>query len=101
MMEMHGHVKGTVCNGVFFTEASVPTVPTIRHLQVRISRQNANLTDVKERLAAQAKALGASAIVNFRYGQRKHEWWELVFTFKWDTESWHGEGDAVTEIPAG
>jgi hypothetical protein len=46
-------------------------------------------------MAAEARQLGANGITNFRYGQRKHPWWELLL-LKWDTESWHGEGDAVT-----
>jgi len=46
-------------------------------------------------LALEAKRLGAQALMNFKYGQRKHSAWELVLTFKGDTESWHGEGDAV------
>jgi uncharacterized protein YbjQ (UPF0145 family) len=46
-------------------------------------------------MAREAKSIGANAIMNFKYGQKKHKTWELVLTFKWDTESWHGEGDAV------
>jgi hypothetical protein len=64
-------------------------------LHVEISLQNADLGQVKRRLAAEARDCDATAIMNFRYGQKKHQWWELVFTFKWDTESWHGNGDAV------
>jgi hypothetical protein len=94
-METRSGVKGTVLNDIFFTEDSIPSASVLRHLHVQISRQNSNLLEVKEQLAREAKSSGANAIINFRYGQKKHEWWELVFTFKWDTESWHGEGDAV------
>lgn len=94
-METRAGVKGTVANDIFFTEEAIPSTSVLRHLHVEISRQNSNLLEVKERLAQEAKSLGATAIMNFRYGQKKHEWWQLVFTFKWDTESWHGEGDAV------
>ncbi len=94
-MESRFGVEGTLCKGVFFTEQSIPGSTTIRHLHVEISRQNSNLSEVKERLAAQAIQIGATAISNFRYGQKAHKIWELVLTFKWDTESWHGEGDAV------
>jgi len=80
---------------VFFTESAVPGTAIIKHLHVEISRQNADLSDVKQRLAREARSLGATVVMNFRYGQKKHEWWEQVFTFKWDTESWHGQGDAV------
>lgn len=88
-------VMGSLCDDVFFTESMVSGGTVLRHLSVEISRQNANLTEVKQRMARQARDLGATVVMNFRYGQKKHQWWELVFTFKWDTESWHGEGDAV------
>lgn len=94
-METRFGVKGNVSGNVFFTEEAIPAAKVIRHLKVAISRQNANLDEVKQKLAAQAQSLDATVIMNFRYGQKKHAWWELVFSFKWDTESWHGEGDAV------
>jgi len=94
-MEIRFGVRGTVYDGVFFTEAQIPGATVVRHLNVEISRQNADLSQVKQRLAEEAHDSGATTIMNFRYGQRKHKWWELLFTFKWDTESWHGAGDAV------
>ncbi len=93
MEERHG-VKGTVQDGVFFTESSIPQAKLVKHLHVEISRQNSTLSELKARLAAQVKECGGTALSTFRYGQRKHHWTEL-FAFKWDTESWHGEGDAV------
>jgi hypothetical protein len=94
-METKFGVKGTVCGGIFFTEQPIPASVLVRHIHVEISRQNSNLGEVKEKLAGEAMSLGATAIANFRYGQKPHKRWELVFTLKWDTESWHGEGDAV------
>lgn len=94
-METRHGVQGTVCEGVFFTETAIPGLPVIRHLQAEISRQNANLGDVKSRLASQAKGVQANGVMNFTYGQRAHAWWKLALTLKWDTESWYGEGDAV------
>lgn len=94
MEERHG-VKGTVTDGIFFTEQIIVGSHLVRQLRVEISRQNSNLIEVKRKLVTEAKACGATAISNFRYGQRKHDWWEYVLTFKWDTESWYGEGDAV------
>ena len=94
-MEQRFGVQGNTANGIFFTEAAIPNAVRIKHLSVEISRQNSNLIAVKERLAEEARSLGASALMNFKYGQRGHAWWEQVLTFKWDTESWHGEGDAV------
>ena len=93
MEERYG-VKGTVTEGIFFTEGAIPGASALRHLHVEISRQNSTLADVKARLAEEAKALGCTAVMHFRYGQKKHQWWENLLP-KWDTESWHGEGDAV------
>jgi len=95
MMEIRFGVKGSLCENIFFTEESIAGASPIRHLHVEISRQNSDLDEVKQQLALDAKSIGATAIMNFSYGQKKHQWWELVFTLKWDTESWHGEGDAV------
>lgn len=94
MEERYG-VKGTICDDIFFTESTIPNGFHLKHLHVEISLQNSNLTEIKKILAKKVKALGGNALINFKYGQKKHEWWELVFTFKWDTESWHGEGDAI------
>jgi len=93
MEQRHG-VRGTVQDGVFFTESSIPEAKLVKHLHVEISRQNATLSEVKSRLAAEVRTCGGTALMGFRYGQKKHHWTEL-FAFKWDTESWHGEGDAV------
>ena len=94
-METRFGVRGNVYEGMFFTENAVPGATTIRHLHVEISRQNADVGEVKRRLAQEARTIGANVLMNFRYGQKKHRWRELVFTLKWDSESWHGDGDAV------
>jgi hypothetical protein len=94
MEERYG-VKGTISDGIFFTESSIPNILTLQHFHVEISRQNSNLAEVKELLAKKVISAGGNVLMNFSYGQKKHQWWELVFTFKWDTESWHGQGDAV------
>ena len=94
-METRYGVKGVEFDGVFFTEQVIQGASPIGHLHVEISLQNSNLDRVKQALAQRAKAADANVIMNFRYGQKAHKWYELVFTFKWDTESWHGEGDAV------
>ena len=73
-----------------------PNVAPSKRISVTVNRQNSNLSEVKKRMASQAHQVGANSIVNFRYGQRSHKWWQLVFTFKWDSEGWFGEGDAVT-----
>jgi hypothetical protein len=93
MLEKFG-LKGTEKDGVFFSESAPSNLNVIKHIKVELARQNANLSDLKVKLAQQAKGAGANAIVNFRYGQQSHKWWQHL-TFRWDTESWQGEGDAV------
>ena len=89
-------MTGTEVSGVFFTESLPhPGLVTLGRVSVHRSRQNSNLTEIKRLMAAEAARLGANAIVGFRYGQRAHKWWQQAFTFKWDTESWFGEGEAV------
>lgn len=93
-METRFGVRGLTSDGVFFTEDAIAGANPIKRVSVEISRQNSNLTEVKSQMAREALAAGANAIMNFRYGQRKHSWLQLV-AFKWDTESWYGEGEAV------
>jgi len=88
-------VKGTDYEGIFFTEDLIAGAIPLGRVHVEISRQNANLAQVKSKMATQAKAMGAIAIQSFMYGQKAHKWWQQAFTFKWDTESWHGDGQAV------
>ena len=95
-MDTRSGVQGLVHNEIFFTEQRVPDVTIVQHIHSEISRQNSNLDEIKDELARQAKSVGGNAVINFKYGQKKHEWWELVFAFKWDTESWHGEGDVTS-----
>lgn len=92
-MEQLGGYDGTYFDGVFFTEQSAPSAClSSRPLRVEVSRQNGNLREVKARLAKQVKAHGGNALVGFTYGQRSHSLLAQLFTFKWDTEGWHGSG---------
>ena len=88
-------VSGNEYQGVFFSELTIPNAVIIEHIKVEISRQNSNLVEVKNKMVEKAKAIDGTAISGFRYGQRKHSFLELVFSFKWDTESWYGEGDVI------
>lgn len=89
--------RTTEFGGVLFSEGPPPVgVRIIQHIKAEKSRQNANLTVVKESLANQARALGANAVYNYRYGQKAHSVFQQAFTFKWDTEGWHAEGDAAS-----
>ena len=94
-MELHG-LQGNLFNNIFFSESMPPPgTPVISRVSVAVNRQNSNLVEVKTRLARDAERIGANAVVNFKYGQKSHKWWQLVFTLKWDSEGWFGEGDAV------
>lgn len=84
-------MSGVYHDGVYFSEEAVEG-RTIAPVKCTINRQNSNLRDVKTRLATEVKALGGDAVGNFRYGQRAHKWWQR---FRWDEESWFGEGVAV------
>ena len=95
MEEQFGCI-GNWHEGVFFTEGTLSgNLHIVGNVSVEISRQNANLTEVKSLLAVKAKSQGANVIQCFVYGQKAHKWWELIFSLKWDTESWHGSGQAV------
>lgn len=89
-------LSGNEVHGIFFSEGFAPPgVKVIRRISVSRNRQNSNLNEIKTMMAKYARSAGANAIVGFKYGQRSHKWWQLVFTFKWDSEAWYGEGDAV------
>lgn len=95
MIERNG-LHGTEQDGVFFTESPPPAgYEPIRQISVKKNRQNLSLTEIKAMMAAEAKGSGADSIADFRYGQQSHKWWEQVFTFHWDTESWYGSGTAI------
>ena len=82
-------------DGVMFLEGSpLDGTEMLGHVKVEISRQNSNLFEVKAELARRVRSQGGNALVNFRYGQRPHRGLKLL-AFKWDTESWFGEGEAA------
>ena len=96
MVERAG-LSGNEVDGIFFSEGYAPPgVIVIRKISVSRNRQNSNLNEIKSMMAREARSAGANSIVGFKYGQRSHKWWQLVFTFKWDSEAWYGEGDAVS-----
>jgi hypothetical protein len=94
-MDTFAGVNGTWCDDVFFTEDAPPSAVPKGRVRVEISRQNANLTQVKRKLASQAQGCGGNSVIKFKYGQRAHRWWTHILDFKWDSESWYGEGEAA------
>ncbi len=89
-MEERFGVKGTVQDGVFFTESPGVAGEPKGSVTVEINRQNANLFDVKAKMAAQARSRGADVIAGFTYGQKKH------YFRVWDSEHWFGKGTAIS-----
>ena len=101
MPEERFGVVGTVVDNVFFSEQPIPGSTSLGPIRVEINRQNANLAEVKRRMAEEAHAKGATAIQSFRYGQRARNWKRIAINpFWWDTEDWFGEGDACAPRPA-
>jgi hypothetical protein len=93
-MDSYQGLHGTWLEGVFFTEHSVDPTSLVAAapVAVEISRQNADLRQVKSRLAGEVKRRGGNVLASFEYGQRSHPVWKQILTFAWDTESWHGRG---------
>jgi hypothetical protein len=90
--EWHG-ARGTMPQGVFVTESDLPG-ESLGPIVASIGLQNANLDQLKDRLAREGKRRGANAVVKITYGQQKHGALKLLNPFRWDTESWHGTGEA-------
>jgi hypothetical protein len=90
--EWHG-VRGTVHDGVFVTESDLPG-ESLGSVSATIGRQNADLNQVKHKLAQEAAKRGGNAVALLQYGQRKHGPMKLMNPFRWDTESWFGQGEA-------
>ena len=97
-MERRSGVVGTVAEGVFFTEADIVGVKRLVSVEVELAKQNADLVAVKREMARRVKACGGNALIQFKYGQRAHKWWENLLP-KWDSESWHGSGVAAVLPP--
>ena len=93
-MEEFGGLKGNFHQGVFFSEQSC-SASTLAPIRISKNGQNFTLETIKNLMAAQAKAVGANAIVEFRYGQKSHKWYQQL-QLKWDNMEWFGEGKAVS-----
>jgi len=86
-----------IVNGVLFSDGELPG-DNKGQIIASISRQNALPSQLQEKLAQQAKSLGANAVMNFDIAQAGHHWLFTASILKWDTESLHGVGIAV-KIP--
>ena len=92
-MDHHAGTIGLWHDGVFFTESPCDASRiSPEPVSAEVSRQNADLRQIRTRLAREVTKRGGNALVGFEYGQRSHSIWQQLFTFKWDSESWHGSG---------
>ena len=87
----------SIVGGVLFSDGELPGVQ-LGQVLAEISRQNALPSDIKQKLADEAKSLGANAVMNFETAQAGHHWLFTASILKWDTESLFGVGMAV-KIP--
>ena len=61
----------TYHNDIIFVEGPYNTAKVLREVTVELAGQLKNLTDVKNQISEQAKCIGANAVINFTYGQKK------------------------------
>ncbi len=87
----------SVVGGVLFSDGELPG-EQLGQVVVEISKQNALPSDIKKKLAEEAKLLGANAVMKFETAQAGHHWLFTASILKWDTESLFGVGVAV-KIP--
>lgn len=74
-------------DGIIFCEGALAGAE-VSEIKVELSRQNALLSELKSRMASQAKSFGANAIINYSYQQEKK-------LFGWDGLSLVGTGTAI------
>ncbi len=90
MKNLEEKSQGNYLDGIFFTESEIKEEhEVIKWLKVDSLLMNANLRSVKNKLASEAKRLGADAIMNFKYGQKR------TLLSIWDDTKWYGEGVLV------
>ncbi len=84
--------------GVLFIEGNYPYISnkgTIEYKKTFYNQQFKNLNDVKHQLAEKARALGANAVINFKYGQKNTTWFKAALLGLDDNVNWFGSGEAV------
>jgi hypothetical protein len=80
--------KGTEFDGIFFTEGPIVGGTKLGDLKAESRKQNTNLDELKQQLAAQVRSLGGNALENFNYVQQG-----TVFSFS--STRWRATGTAV------
>ena len=83
----------SIVDGILFSNSELPG-DDIKQVVVSISKQNALPSDLKKKMAAKVKELGANAVSNFEVAQSGHHWIFTASILMWDTESLYGVGTA-------
>ena len=81
----------SIVDGVLFSDKDLPG-EDLGNLVISISKQNALPSDIKKKMAAKAKSIGANAVSNFETAQSGHHWLFTASILMWDTESLYGVG---------
>lgn len=87
-------VRTTTCEGIYFTRHDLQGARVLKRIEVTLSGRGSSLEEVKVQMADQARAVGAQAVVNFRYGHGGTTWWRRQLEHS-RSSGWHGEGEAV------
>jgi uncharacterized protein YbjQ (UPF0145 family) len=89
-MKLEEKYKGNYLENIFFTESEIiEPNKVLGKVKSDSLLMNSNLKKVKNNLAKQAKRLGADAIMNFKYGQKR------TILSIWDDTKWYGNGVAI------
>ena len=93
----------SVYNGIVFIEGDEPGAKVMGSLVYEktgfYNQQLKSLDIVKEQLAQKAKALGANAVKDFKYGQKSTSWFRSMLLSYDDNINWYGTGTAILLSP--
>lgn len=59
------------------------------------NQQLKTLYNVKHQFAEKAKAVGANAIIRFKYGQKETKWYKAIWLASDDDIKWYATGEMV------
>ena len=89
----------TVYKGFIFIEGGEPTARVLEKIEYKKSfsynTQLKGLDVVKDQLVEKASALGANAIIEFKYGQKSSGWFRSALLSLDDNIKWYGDGYAA------
>ncbi len=93
----------SVHNGMIFIEGDEPGARRIGPVEYKktsfYNQQLKDLDAVKDQLAEKAAAMGANAVINFKYGQKSTTFLRSLVLKYDDNVNWYGTGTAVIISP--